>query len=115
MLTFDELRRTNVARCESAFHKLDHWSVADWITATLGELGEAANVAKKIRRAEGGSAFSRPEERDMHAMQAKLADELADVLIYLDLLAARCGVDLGAAVRAKFNRTSDLVGSPIKL
>lgn len=36
------------------------------------------------------------------------ADELADVIIYADLIAARLGIDLGDAVRRKFNEVSEL-------
>jgi hypothetical protein len=40
-------------------------------------------------------------------------DELADVVTYLDILAFRCGVDLGAATMSKFNRVSERVGSDV--
>ena len=35
-----------------------------------------------------------------------LADELAEVIIAADLLAMACGIDLEAATREKFNKTS---------
>jgi hypothetical protein len=44
-----------------------------------------------------------------------LADELADVLTYLDLLAATLGVDLGRAAAQKFNEVSERVGSTVLL
>lgn len=46
-----------------------------------------------------------PEE-----LQAALADELADTFIYLDLVAQSQGIDLEAAVIAKFNKTSEKIG-----
>ena len=42
-----------------------------------------------------------------------LADELADVVIYLDILAAQLGIDLGDAVMKKWNKTSEKVGAPL--
>jgi hypothetical protein len=36
-------------------------------------------------------------------------------VIYLDLLAARAGIDLADAVRSKFNRTSGQVCSDVTL
>ncbi len=47
----------NRARCESPEgfnHALQSWSLSDWFTAILGELGEAANVAKKLNRIRDG-------------------------------------------------------------
>ena len=62
-----------------------------------GELGETANLLKKVRRGDFTLDEVRPE----------LAKELADIQTYLDILAFRCGVDLGRATIAKFNEVSD--------
>ena len=105
ILTFRELREKNVQRCEDVFHELYSWSLTDWATAVAGELGESCNIIKKIHRGD----FSLDEIKD------KLADELADTQLYLDLLAARAGIDLSAAVIKKFNEVSDKRGSKIKL
>jgi NTP pyrophosphatase (non-canonical NTP hydrolase) len=101
-LAFDDLRDANVTRCEQNFHPCDDWSPSDWMTAAAGEMGEAANLIKKRRRGE-----------DIETKQ--IAYELADTVIYLDLLAARLGIDLGAAVQEKFNIVSDRVGSEVRL
>lgn len=58
----------NRERCESQGgfnHKLSSWSLSDWMTATLGELGEAANVAKKLNRVRDGipGNSETPEQR----------------------------------------------------
>jgi hypothetical protein len=45
----------------------------------------------------------------------QVADELADVLTYLDLLAAALGVDLGRAAVEKFNEVSVRVGFPDRI
>lgn len=112
LLAFSDINR---ARCEGSDgfnHPLDGWSLSDWFTATLGELGEAANIAKKLNRVRDGipGNSETPEE-----LQEKLGDELADTFIYLDLLAQRAGISLQGAVIRKFNATSRKLGGPIKL
>ena len=83
----------------------ENWSLTDWCTAVTGELGEAANIIKKIRR----GAFSLEEAR------ADLADEFADILTYLVLLSNCAGVDLGQAAISKWNRVSARIGYPVRL
>jgi hypothetical protein len=102
-LSFDELREANVRRCEAVFHSLDRWNELEWAGAMCGEAGEAANQAKKIRRG------------DANASAYKVAQEVADTIIYGDLLCARLGISLGDVVRAKFNEVSDRRQSDIKL
>lgn len=115
-LTFTALRQANRARLpqfknrkgEPAHSTADgsDWSLGEWCNALCGELGEAANIIKKIRR--GDMAL------DGEGRQA-LADELADIQTYLDILAFRAGIDLGAATVSKFNHVSRRVGSPVSL
>jgi NTP pyrophosphatase (non-canonical NTP hydrolase) len=105
-----EFSRENRRRCESPTgfnHRLDSWSLSDWMTATLGELGEAANVAKKLNRVRDGIPGNRQSEAELRAM---LAREIADAFIYLDLMAQSCGIDLAAAVRDTFDRKSAEIG-----
>lgn len=112
-LTFNVLREANKRRMpqfknakgEPAHEKEDgsDWSLNDWLTAVTGELGEAANVLKKVRRGDFTLNQAMPE----------LADELADVATYLDILANQCGIDLGKAIIEKFNRVSGKVDSNI--
>lgn len=101
---------TNRKRCEafSGFnHMLDDWSLSDWMTATVGELGEAANVAKKLNRVRDGIPGN-AETAD--ELRSALADELADTFIYLDLLCQSQGIVLADAVASKFDRTSEKIG-----
>lgn len=114
-LTFDELATVNRDRCESPngfSHALQSWSLSDWFTAAAGEFGEAANVAKKLNRYRDGIPGNDKSEQEL---RMQLADEIADVVIYLDLLAQREGVSLGDAIRSKFNRTSVKMNSPHRL
>ncbi len=112
-LTFEGFSATNRTRCESPAgfnHTLDSWSLSDWMTATMGELGEAANIAKKLNRIRDGIPGNKETESEL---RAAFKDEIADVFIYLDLLAQSQGIDLAEAVRSKFNRTSQKLGCPI--
>jgi NTP pyrophosphatase (non-canonical NTP hydrolase) len=112
-LAFGTLRAANLSRC-ARWHPrgLSEWSLSDWFTATMGELGEAANVAKKLNRERDGIAGNTVSETQL---RADLADEIADVAIYLDILAASENIDLAAAIASKFNRTSEKVGFPERL
>lgn len=93
MLTFARLREANVERC-STWHKGfpndGKWLGVDWSNAAFGELGEAANVVKKLRRIETGTKGALDPNREMLLVQ--LGHEIADTLIYLDLLEAFYGV-----------------------
>jgi len=114
-LDFSALRNANVVRCNAVYHHVQTWSPTDWATAMAGECGEACNVVKKIRRLSDGPDKAYNANADPAKLSLDLAAELADLVIYTDLLAERCGIDLGEAVRAKFNVVSDRVGSDIKL
>lgn len=108
-LTFEQLRDANVRRCEEVYHPVDEWSPTDWATACAGEMGEALNLIKKARRI---SVHPGEWPRDAHH---DIGDELADTVIYIDLLCARLGLDLADCIRQKFNRTSEDVGSSVGL
>jgi NTP pyrophosphatase (non-canonical NTP hydrolase) len=113
-MTFEQFAKLNRSRCESPRgfnHKLDSWSLSDWMTATIGELGEAANVVKKLNRVRDGIVGNKLSEDELRAM---LKDEIGDVFIYLDLLAQSQGIDLEEAIRDSFNRKSRELGCPIE-
>lgn len=100
----------NRLRCESPNgfnHKLQSWTLSDWITALAGEVGEAANIIKKLNRIRDNiPGNSETEEELIH----DLGFELADISIYLDLLAQAAGFDLEAMREIKFQMTSRKIG-----
>jgi hypothetical protein len=100
-LDFETLREVNVKRCEKVFHPLKKWSRTDWATAMIKKL------RRELTPAEEG-AITRIN-RDI------VADEIAEVIIYADLLAARMGINLSESVTRKFNIVSDRKGTQIKL
>lgn len=73
-----------------------------------GEVGEACNIIKKLERERLGIRGSR-------ASIAQLAEELADVVICVDLIAMQVGINLDDAVRDKFNATSEKYGLQTRL
>ena len=114
-LTFDGFAAANRTRCESADgfgHPVSGWSISDWFLATVGEFGEAANVAKKLNRIRDGIPGNTQTEPEL---RAALADELADAYIYLDLLAQSQGIRLASAIVSKWNRSSVKLGYPVLL
>lgn len=122
-LTFNTLRQADINRLPTfknsqggRAHKKDDgsdWNPAQWLQALVGEVGEFANLRKKFER--GDITFEQ--------YKVEAAKELADVQIYLDLLALRCldhgdyvdphGVNLGKATIDKFNEVSVRVGSEV--
>jgi NTP pyrophosphatase (non-canonical NTP hydrolase) len=110
-LTFDAFRKANVTRCIKWHPQgIESWSASDWLTAITGELGELASLLKMRNRERDGLPGNKFSPTDK-----QVADEIADVLTYLDLLAAMLGVDLGQAAANKFNEVSERVGFPDRI
>lgn len=115
-LSFDALREQNEIRARRwhpGFPEDDDWNGADWSNAMCGEAGEAANIVKKLRRIETGKVGTRPVVEP--ELRVALANELADVVIYADLVAAKYGIHLSGAVVGKFNEVSERHGFPERL
>lgn len=109
MTSFDELRRVNTARCKRwhpGFPDDETWMLSDWACAMAGEAGEALNVVKKIRRIDLGTLPPSSREGDRDLLLRNLGEELADTVIYADLVAAKAHIDLARWVRTKFNGVS---------
>jgi NTP pyrophosphatase (non-canonical NTP hydrolase) len=75
------------------------WSHAEWLQAVIGELGEYANIMKKVQRG----------DLTMEEAKPSIEKELADVMTYFAILAQQLNVDLGQAVEDKFNEVSERV------
>jgi NTP pyrophosphatase (non-canonical NTP hydrolase) len=105
--------RVNAERCQR-WHDIDSWSASDWMTALVGEIGEAANIIKKLNRIRDGIK-TRETERDKEELMEKLEDELADAYIYLDLLFTAMKIPKEMAIISKFNRTSQEYDFPERL
>ncbi len=112
-LTIQELVQASVSRAKK-WHggSLNAWSLSDWACAALGEAGEVCNVIKKLNRSRDGVVGN---TKSADELTDHLADEIADTLIYLTLLAERADIDLEAALIRKFNAVSVRHGFPERL
>lgn len=86
---FERLREANIQRLpqfpsadgEPAHNQPDgsDWSLDDWHIAVMGEVGELMNLCKKYRRGD----YARYD----NGLTISLMGELADVIIYMDIMA----------------------------
>lgn len=107
-----ELHAINEQRSEAAFNvKLSDWQLPVWGNAMAGEAGEACNIMKKMHRGD----FSELSEEAQEGAKLMLAEELADIIIYIDLIAKKENINLEKAIVNKFNKVSDEHGCDIKL
>jgi NTP pyrophosphatase (non-canonical NTP hydrolase) len=118
-----QFTEANKKRACEAFDTQDNDNLY-WVTALAEEVGEVAGKVKKMKR-----GFTKRDEKkitkDYEAfkennpetevtmeqyflakLKSKLADEMADVFIYLDLMASHNDIDLSQAVTSKFNEVS---------
>lgn len=128
-LTFGALRQANVERLplfkgnagQQAHSEADgsDWSLNDWIVAILGELGELANLAKKLRRGDFSLDDFVPEaishKEGVVTYRDWMANEGGDIGIYLDIFLFQLRRDFGDVVRRKFNTTSAKIGVEVAL
>lgn len=125
-LSFQDLRTASWSRNKrwhpGFLEEQDGWTNGDWANALAGEVGEAveailylvvasgrtSNFVKKMRRHEEGIASDK--DPSMEELLNHIAEEIADVVIYADLLATKLGLDLEASVKDKFNVVSERMG-----
>lgn len=119
-MTLEELIAANRSRVER-WHSLDSWSPLEWAGAMCGEAGEAANVAKKLKRVDDAIANNdkRLAQKDSIDKRRHYANEIgmevADTIIYGVLLCAAVDVDLVACIKKAFNDKSEEYGFPERL
>lgn len=89
----------------SKFAQSRDWTTAQWLQAIVGELGEFANVSKKVDRGDFSVDYAREE----------MAKELADVQAYLFMLSTHLDIDLGKASVDKFNEVSKRIDCPMHI
>jgi NTP pyrophosphatase (non-canonical NTP hydrolase) len=82
------------------------------MTAVMGELGEAANIAKKLNRVRDGIPGNTKTEAEL---RASLRRELCDVFVYLDLLCQSLGFTVDEAAVEVFNAKSAEIGYGVEL
>lgn len=107
-MKLSDLREANVARDKEWNTSGYPLSLSFRGNELAGEVGEACNILKKLDREIMGIKGSRASLND-------LAEELADVIICVDLAAMAAGIDLNDVVKDKFNKTSEKYGLTVKL
>lgn len=113
------LTNTNVKRCERwhGENGLSSWSALEWAGAMCGEAGEAANVAKKLKRIDDNmfNISKGKLDLDRDVLRDRLAREAADTFLYLNLMCAREGISLASAIVEVFNTKSQEYNFPERL
>jgi len=104
-LTFETFSRINRERCREWMGESD--TLHHHALGLAGETGELCNVIKKLDRLEHGKVGG---GKGPFALREQAKEEIADVLIYLDLVAMHFGVTLDDVVIKKFNATSKKYG-----
>ena len=109
-INFADLRRANLKRLREFGHgDLETgWSEMEWGCALAGEAGELCNILKKINR-------QLPDDLPVAQLRMMAAKEIADTLIYLDLIAAKLDINLSFITKFKFNEVSEKRGMITRL
>lgn len=110
-MTFEEFCDKNESRCRRWHPDPNDWSLSDWYVALAGEIGEGANIVKKMNRITSGVTGNR-DPATLASLKKKLGEELADSLIYVFLVAYKADIDLELALIEKFNVVSEALGFP---
>lgn len=87
-LNYREFQKINKERCD-LWHADHEWTPNMFFIEFLGELGELANIVKKLNRYKTGATGNRISEQ---GLKAKLPGEMADVQITFDLWAQSLGI-----------------------
>tara|TARA_R100001143_G_scaffold61969_1_gene64023 strand:+ start:106 stop:429 length:324 start_codon:yes stop_codon:yes gene_type:complete len=101
-MNFDLLREANVSR-QKEWPGNEKADIPFRMIEVSGESGELAEAVKKWLRSERGIHGNGGDT-------SQIADEMADVIIAVDLLAEMFDINLDKAVRNKFNKTSTKYG-----
>jgi NTP pyrophosphatase (non-canonical NTP hydrolase) len=90
------------------------WSALELAGAMCGEAGEAANVAKKLKRLDVGMTQNRTK-KSREGLVYGLGKEIADTFIYGFSLARKENIDVAACIVRVFNEVSEAEGFPERL
>lgn len=96
------LSELNLARCESPVGfsaKLYDLSMLEWANAMMGEAGEASNKIHKYNEIIKGRRPGRA-----HSLISSIADEIADTVIYLDLVMRASGIEWQRALESVYEQ-----------
>jgi len=91
-----------------------NWNLLEWAGAMCGESGEAANVAKKIRRLDMNlpNKEAGVKKNNLNTLQIKLANEVADSIIYGLIILSELDMDATSVLADVFDQKSIEYGFP---
>lgn len=114
-MDISQLQSINAIRAERWHHhgKTD-WTLLEWAGAMCGESGEAANVAKKIRRLDMQLPNKEKglDKSNLRELQIKCAMEIADSIIYGLIILSKLDLDASNVLAHVFNEKSIEYGFP---
>lgn len=102
-----QLQKANRLRSKDFGMQIEDWTLCEWGCAVSGEVGELNNELIHMHR--GDFTLEEANEKEL------IANEAADIVIYLDMLCQKAGVDLGKAIVNKFNEKSEEMGSKVSI
>lgn len=108
-LTLEAIMEVNAQRCDKWHKGKEPWTPERWITAIVGELGEMANITKKLFRVADGS-LGLKEGESVERLEAEEEKEWADTMLYMLLFAHYRGFKATEAIRHVFNAKSEQLG-----
>lgn len=114
-MDINEIQRISHAR--SLRWGTQGWILVDWTNAMCGESGEAANIAKKLRRLD----FQLPNKqagldvKDSFNLRLKCAQECADTILYALLTMDYLGFNAYETLAEVFNKKSEEYGFPERI
>jgi NTP pyrophosphatase (non-canonical NTP hydrolase) len=111
-LTIRSIQELNATRSARWMAGSPGWTTLEIAGELAGEVGELANVCKKLRRSEMGVPGNKLSDE---VLRGQARGEIADVFIVLMLTASKLGIDLEDAVRETFNQKSEEMGFPERI
>ena len=106
-MNLHDLREANNQR-QAEWPGSDKADIAFRTIEIAGEVGELCEAVKKYLRAERGIAGT-------GGTLEQIAEEMADAIISIDVMAMQLGIDLCVSVPKKFNKPSKKYGLSIEL
>lgn len=103
-LTIHRLSILNVERSDALWPQCREWEPRDWLDALDGELGEARNILKKMRR-----------DGETPELWMAFHREIADILHYADLTISMTGGRTCDITAGKWNEMSECKGYGVRI
>lgn len=108
-LTLEQIGKISWQRALKWHEEDAPWTPERWVTAIAGELGEMANITKKLFRARDG-AVGITQGVTIEMLKDEERKEWADTMHYMILFAKAQGWDMSDALREVFNAKSKQLG-----